>query len=144
MKSKMLMGIVAVTLMCITLIGCIGGTPTPPVSKAEHVDKLIVEDMTLDEVYALMTEELRGNTVLYPAQSLELRPNGNWKVAAKDGGFEEDEEPPFQVLMLVPETADRDYYIIFFEGENVIGNNWFAVTAAGFIEGLLTGEDLTQ
>jgi len=131
MKSKMLMGIVAVTLMCITLVGCIGGTPTPPVSKAEHVD-------------ALMTEELRGNTVLYPAQSLELRPNGNWKVAAKDGGFEEDEEPPFQVLMLVPETADRDYYIIFFEGENVIGNNWFAVTAAGFIEGLLTGEDLTQ
>jgi len=144
MKSKMLMGIVAVALMCVTLVGCIGGTPTPPVSKVEHVAELVVEDMTLDDVYDLMTTELKSTTVLYPAQSLELRLSGNWKVAGKEGGFEEGEEAPFQVLMLVPQVADKDYYIVFFEGENVIGNNWFDVVGAGFIEDLLTGKDLTQ
>ena len=144
MKSKMLMGIVAITLMCITLVGCIGGTPTPPVSKVEHVAELVVEDMTLDEVYGLMTADLKGTTVLYPAQNLELRPSGNWKFAGKEGGFAEDEEAPFQVLMIVPQTADDNYYVILFEGEDVIGSDWFASSAAGFIEDLLTGEDLTQ
>ena len=139
MKRKKALSIVILLIMCLLLIGCIGGTPKPPVDTAGKAAKLVQQDMTLDQVYALLKTPLRYKTTLYPARNVEKSDTGNWKVSSKEGGFAEDEETPYQVLVFNPDKPGGDHYIVFFKGDSVIGSEWFSYSGAATVIRVLEG-----
>ena len=144
MKRKKALSIVILLIMCLSLIGCIGGTPKPPVDTAGKAAKLVQQGMSLDEVYALLKTPLRYKTTLYPAQNVEKDAAGNWKVSSKEGGFAEDEEAPYQVLIFQPDPGKQDYYMVFFKEGTVIGAEWFAYSGANVIIKVLEGTFIPQ
>ena len=139
MKHKKVLSIVILLIMCLLLIGCIGGTPKPPVDTAGKAAKLVQQGMSLDEVYALLKTPLRYKTTLYPARNVEKSDTGKWKVSSKEGGFAEDEEVPYQALIFQPDPSRQDYYMVFFEEGTVIGSEWFAYSGANVIIKVLEG-----
>ena len=138
MKHKTMLVTLVLLIACLSLVGC-GGTPVPPVDTATNLAKLIEKDMTLNQVYDLMSIELRGTTTLYPTQNIEQAAGGDWVFTSKEGGFAEDEEAPFHVLVFTPDPVGADYYIVFFENESVIGDDWFIYSSAVIIQSTLEG-----
>lgn len=139
MKLKGLLGLLALLIVCLSLIGCKERIPVPPVDTAQDIAKLVEEGMTLDQVYELMSTRLRNAALLYPAQKLERRISGAWRVGAIEGGMPEDSDTPYNVLIFPRDTIDADSYMIFLENETVIGADWFSPTAANNIQNLLEG-----
>jgi len=139
MKIKVLVGLLALLIVCLSLIGCKERIPVPPVDTAQDIAKLVEEGMTLDRVYELMSTRLKNATVLYRAQKLERRISGSWKVGSVEGGIPEDSDTPYNVLIFAPDTVDADCYMIFLENESVIGADWFSPAAANTIQSLLEG-----
>ena len=138
MKHKTMLVSLVLLIMGLSLVGC-GGTPVPPVDTAKNLEKLIEKDMTLNQVYDLMSIKLRDTTTLYPARSIEQKADGNWVFTSKEGGFAEDEEAPFHVLVFTPDPISADYYMVFFENESVIEEDWFIYSSAVIIKRTLEG-----
>ena len=143
MKHKTMLVSLVLLIMCLLLVSC-GGTPLPPVDTAQDIAKLIEKDKTLDQVYDLMSIELKDTTTFYPAQNIEQKADGDWVFTSKGGGFAEGEEVPFHVLVFTPDPVGANYYVVFFENESVIGDDWFTYSSAAIIkktlEGSLTGD----
>ena len=138
MTHKTMLVSLILLIMGLSLVGC-GGTPVPPVDTATNLAKLIEKDMTLNQVYDLMSIELRNTTTLYPAQNIEQKAGGDWAFTSKGGGFAEEEEVPFHVLVFTPDPVGTDYYMVFFENESVIGTAWFTAPDAAIIKKTLEG-----
>ncbi len=143
MKHRPMLVSLTLLIMCLPLVSC-GGTPLPPVDTAKDLTELIKKEMTLNQVYDLMSIELRDTTTLYKAQSIAQKADGNWVFTPKEGGFAEDEEVPFHVLVFTPDPVGADYYMVFFENESVIEDDWFiysfAVIITRTLEGSLIGD----
>jgi len=138
MTHKTMLVSLVLLIMGLSLVGC-EGTQVPPVDTAKNLAKLIENDMTLNQVYDLMSIELRDTTTSYPAQNIEQKADGNWAFTSKGGGFAEDEEAPFHVLVFTPDPVGADYYMVFFENESVIGTAWFTAPDAAIIQSTLEG-----
>ena len=139
MKRKKALSIVILLIMCLSLIGCIGGIPEPPVDTARKAAKLIQQGMTLEQVYDLLDTTLRDKTTLYPAQDVEKSDTGNWKVVSKEGGFAEGEETPYQILVFTPDKGSDKYYMVFFKDDVVIDSDWFSYSGAAVMIKALEG-----
>ncbi len=138
MTHKTMLVSLVLLITCLSLVGC-GGTPVPPVDTAKNLAKLIEKEMTLNQVYDLMSIELRDTTTLYPAQNIEQKAAGNWVFTSKEGGLTEDEEATFLVLVFTPDPVGADYYMVFFENESVIEDDWFIYSSAVIIKRTLEG-----
>ncbi len=125
--------------MSLSLVSCGGGTPIPPVDKAEDIEQLVGNSMTLDQVYTLMSAKLKNTTTEYPALNVELAAEGNWSFTGTEGGISEDTEAVYLVLIFTPDPIGASYFMVFFEDGLVIGNSWFDYTNAMVIQKLLEG-----
>ena len=76
-------------------------------------------NMTLDQVYALMTPELKSSTIIYPAQNIIHQPDGKWKFEPKEGGSPGDMDAPYQVLVVYPSSSEQGYYMLFFKDKRL-------------------------
>jgi hypothetical protein len=139
MKKLLISGIVIVTILSLLLGGC-SGTPKAPVSNLVNLDKLVTENMTVDQVYALLKPALKETSTLYQAQSIELTTKGNWILTSKQGGFAAGEVGPYQVLFFTPTKAGSNYYLVFFKDNAVMDKVWFASQHAFLIKNILEGE----
>jgi len=143
MKTKGLMGLVVVSIMCLSLAGC-EGTPVPPVDTAEDLAQLVENDMTLSQVYDLMSPELKGEAIEYQAIDIEQKADGSWGFTGQEGGITEDTDAPCLAIVFEPEDIAAEYYLIFLKNESVIGGGWFpyqsAVTIQKTLEGTLTAD----
>jgi hypothetical protein len=139
MKKLLVPGIVIVTILSLLLSGC-SGTPKAPVGKLLDLDKLVTENMTVDQVNALLKPALKQTGTLYQAESIELTAKGNWIVDSKSGGFAAGEEGPYQVLFFTPVKVGTEYYLVFFKDNAVMAKVWFSAQYAPMIEKTLKGE----
>lgn len=143
MKMKGLMGLVVVSIMCLSLAGC-ESTPVPPVDTAEDLAQLVENDMTLAQVYALMSPELKDTRIEYRAIDIEQKADGNWGFTGQEGGIPEDTDVPCLAIVFEPDDIASEYYLIFLKNESVIGSGWFpyqsAVTIKKTLEGTLTAD----
>ena len=114
------------------------------VDTAEDLEHKISEGMTLDQVYTLMTQELKNNPILYPAQDIYRQADGKWHFTAKDGGSPGDRDAPFQVLVFIPSPIGDPHYMIFFDNEKVFHDTWFEYSAALSIQKLLWTTETTD
>ena len=137
MAYKTILVSLILLIMGLPLVGC-EGIPVPPVDTAKNLAKLIETDMTLNQVYDLMSNELSDKTTLYPTQTIEQKAD-DWVFTSKGGGFAEDEAVPFHALVFTPDQVDADYYMVFFENESVIGDDWFSYSSAMIIKNTLEG-----
>ena len=137
-KHKGVLKFILLLTVCLILAGCTG-TPTPPVDTAKNAAKLIEEDLTLDEVYALMTTRLKETTTLYPALGIEQQADGNWQFRSAKDGLPEDADVPFHALIFIPARSGGKYYMVFFEDGSVIGDDWFSYSRAALIKLTLGG-----
>ena len=138
MTHKTMLVSLVLLITCLPLVGC-GGTPVPPVDTATNLAKLAEKDMTLNQVYDLMSDELKATITTYPALGIEQTADGGWEFTGKGGGLAEDEEAPFHVLVFTPDPVGADHYMVFFENESVIGDEWFSYSSASIIERTLVG-----
>ena len=115
------------------------GTPTPPVDKTIHLEKLVETGMTLDQVYALITTRLKEMSTLYPALKLEKQPDGQWQFVSEKEGLEMDADVSFHALIFPPSRSGGRYYMVFFEDDVVIGSDWFSSSRAAVIKQTLGG-----
>ncbi len=144
MKLKGLLVLLVLFIMCLSLIGCKERIPVPPVDTAQDTAELVEEGMTLDQVYGLMSAQLKDSTRLYQAKTLEQSTSGAWKVASLEGGIPEDIDVLYNVLICPPGTAGGKSYMVFLESEVVIGSAWFTSSAASMIEELLQGTLISE
>lgn len=144
MKEPVAIGIALVVLLSVVLTGCDGGTPTPPVKTLINLDKLVTINMTLDQVYALMTSALKSTSVLYQADLIQQTDKGNWKVSTKQGGYGAGEQGAYQALFFTPARAGDEYYVVFFKSDIVMAKAWFSPQGAVVIEAILKGQSLVK
>jgi hypothetical protein len=141
MKKKGLMGLFIVSIMCLSFAGC-EGTPVPPVDTAEDLAQLVENDMTLSQVYALMSPEFKETGIEYRAIEIEQKADDSWGFTGQEGGITEDTDAPYLAIVFEPEDIASEYYLIFLKNESVIGSGWFpyqsAVTIKRTLEGTLT------
>ena len=133
MKKLLVPGIVIVIILSLLLSGC-SSTPKAPVGKLLDLDELVTENMTVDQVNALLKPALKETSTLYQAESIELTAKGNWIVDSKSGGFAAGEEGPYQVLFFIPAKAGTEYYLVFFKDNAVMDKVWFSAQYAPMIE----------
>ncbi len=139
-KALVLLGTAVLMVLSASLAACSGGTPKPPVKKLLDLDKLVMENMTLDQVNILMTPTLNQTGTLYPATRVEKSAKGNWIVQYKEENVKQGETAPFQVLFFPPSKAvPNKYYAIFLKGNMVIGKSWFDLQGGAVIESDLKG-----
>ena len=145
MKRKAVPGLLILLILCLSLVGCIERTPVPPVDTATDVAKLVEEGYTLDQVYVLMSPQLKDTIILHRAQTIEQKKfSGAWEFGAVPAGVPEDSDVPYKVLIFPPDKAGADCYMIFFENESVIGSDWFTPTAADTINDLLKASLISE
>lgn len=113
MKYGAILVLVAVSVVGTLLTGC-NQTPTPPVDKAEDLEKLVEIGDTLEYVQSLMTDYLTQRTLIYPAASAEKKENGAWSLKAKEGGRFGDTDAPYVIMLVSPTRSGGTYYTIFF------------------------------
>jgi len=143
MKKKGLPGLVVVLIMCLSLAGC-ESTPVPPVDTAEDLAQLVENDMTLSQVYALMSPELKSARIEYRAIDIVQKADGSWGFTGQEGGISEDTDAPCLAIVFEPEDITTEFYLIFLKNESVIGSGWFpyqsATTIKKTLEGTLTAD----
>jgi len=139
MKSKILIGLLIIPIVCLSLIGCKERIPVPPVDTAKDISKLVEEGMTEDQVYGLMSAQLKTRANSYQAQTLQKQLSGSWKIGSVEGGLSEESDAPYQVIIFTPDAEGDDIFMIFFQDKTVIDSDWFAPTAADTIRNLLEG-----
>ena len=138
-----------ILLLSLLLISACGETTTPQsvpqlADTAEDLELQVNNDMTLDQVYNIMTPELRNQSIIYPAQNIFRQSDGKWQFTAKEGGSPRDIDAPFQVLIFIPSPIGDAYYIIFFDNEKVFHHAWFEYDAATGIQKLLWTTETTD
>ncbi len=111
---------------------------------AEDLELQVNNDMTLDQVYNIMTPELRSQSITYPAQDIVRQSDGKWQFTAKEGGSPGDIDALFQVLVFIPSPIGDPYYMIFFDNEKVFHHAWFEYDAATGIQKLLWTTETTD
>jgi len=137
--KKLGLVLIAVAVLA-ALAGCGGGTPTPPVKTLINLDKLVTVNMTVSQVYALMTPALKATSILYQADSITQTAKGNWSVTTKQGGYGAGETGPYQALLFTPAKSGQDYYAVFFKADAVIAKSWFSPQGGVVIEAILQGK----
>jgi len=140
---KTLLGGVALLLVMVTLLAGCSGTPRPPVGKLFDLDAVVTEGITVSQFEALMKPPLKTTGILYPAQEVALV-EGGWKVVGKEGGFKPGETIPFRVYFFPPDRVGTQYYLVFFDGDSLIGKAWFESRFAIVVEQILRGEKLIK
>ena len=139
MKHKAILALTALLVVALAVIGCKESSPRVPAETTADMAKLVHEGMTLDQVYALMSIQLKNTTTLYPAKSIEKELSGSWKLTSVEGGLSTEDEAEYHVLVFTPETAEADYYMVFFHNDAVIGADWFEPSVASKLLELLEG-----
>jgi len=102
------------------------------------------EGMTLNEVYALMTPELKNRAIIYPALNITQLSDGRWEFAAKEGSEPGDKDAPYQVLMVYSQPTAEGCYMLFFQNEILMEDAWFEFETAYDIEKLLWTTETTD
>jgi len=144
MKKLLILTIAITTMFSLLMVGCgSSGPPKPPVSKLIDLDELVTDNMTLDQVYALMKPVLKGTSTLYQATKVALTDAG-WTVGSKEGGFAATEVGTYQVLFFKPAETGDEYYMVFFKDNAVMGKSWFTYQNAYFMEQILKGIKYNQ
>jgi len=138
MKTKGLMGLLIVSILCLSLTGC-ESIPVPPVDTAEDLAQLVENDMTLSQVYALMSPELKDTRIEYKAIDIVQKADGSWGFTGQEGGITEDTDAPCLAIIFEPEDIASEYYLIFLKNESVIGSGWFPYQSAETIKKTLEG-----
>jgi hypothetical protein len=142
-KKLMAPSIVITMVFSLLLVACgNSGPPVPPVSKMVDLDKLVANNMTVDQVNALLKPELKSTATLYQATTAQQSADGSWVVTTKKGGFKTGETGPYQVLYFTPSKAGDKYYAVFFKANVVFGKSWFDLSGGAFIEKLLQGQGI--
>ncbi|MDD5190817.1 MAG: hypothetical protein PHE50_07230 [Dehalococcoidales bacterium] len=141
MKKVLALGLTALVLITSLLVGC-SGTPKAPVSKQLDLDKLITENMTLDQVNALMKPALKDSYVLYQATTASLNAAGSWAVKVPEGGFAAGKTGDYQVIYFNPEKGKTEYYAIFFKANVYIGKAWFNGSNGILMQNVLQGKKI--
>ncbi len=145
LKSLIALGMIVTTVFSLLLAACGGdGTPKPPVGKLIDLDKLVTNNMTVDQVNALLTPDLKGTAKLYQANTVQQSADGSWVVTTKQGGFKTGETGPYQVLLFTPTKSGDKYYAVFFKANAIFGKSWFDPSGGAFIETLLKGEGISS
>jgi hypothetical protein len=139
MKKWFVPGVVAVALLTTLLpAGCSGGST----GKYLSLEKKIADNMTLEQVNALLSPDLKQASILYQTEKIELTPKGSWVVTSKEGGYKTGETGPYQVLFFTPAKAGEQYLMVFFKNNVTVGKSWFTSQGAVIIEKILKGEKL--
>jgi len=138
MKKNGVLVVIVVLLMCLLLAGC-ESIPVPPVDTADDLAQLIENDMTLTQVYDLMTSQLKDAAIEYPAIDIKQKEDGSWAFTGQEGGIAEDTDAPCLAMIWEPEDITTEYYIIFLKNEVVIGSGWFPYQSAATIQKTLEG-----
>lgn len=141
--KKIALGIGIVAILSLLLTGC-EGTPKAPVGKLLDLDKLVTENMSVEQVYALCKPDLKQTSTLYQAENIEMTSAGNWKFYTKEGGYEEGETGVYQVLFFTPTKSGDNYYLVLFKDNAVTDKVWFSSQSATVIEKILKGISLTK
>ena len=141
--------LLTILLLPLLLISACGETTTSQsvpqlADTAEDLELQVNNDMTLDQVYNIMTPELRNQSIIYPAQNIVRQSDGKWQFTAKEGGSPGDTDAPFQVLIFIPSPIGDPYYMIFFDNEKVFHHAWFEYDAATGIQKLLWTTETTD
>ena len=141
--------LLTILLLPLLLISACGETTTPQsvpqlADTAEDLELQVSNDMTLDQVYNIMTPDLRNQSIIYPAQNIVRQSDGKWQFTAKEGGSPGDIDAPFQVLIFIPSPIGDPYYMIFFDNEKVFHHAWFEYDAATGIQKLLWTTETTD
>ena len=120
-------------------------TPTPELANTlEDLELIIVNDLTLDQLYAAITPQLKNSSIIYPAQNIVRQSDGKWQFTAKEGGCPGDLDAQFQVIVFHPSPITEPYYIIFFNNQIIIHDAWFEYEAATSIQRLLWTTEVTD
>lgn len=138
MKRRITVNLILIMAMCLILVGCTGsGPPTPPVDKEKDLEQLVEQDMTLEQVYALMTTDLKGMTALYPAMEIEQQVGGQWLFIPEQEEVSTTEDSSYHALIVPPAQSGDKYYLVFFKDGSVIGSDWFSSAHAAVIKQIL-------
>jgi len=120
-------------------------TPTPELANTlEDLELIIINDMTLAQLYAAITPQLKNNSIIYPAQNIVRQSDGKWQFTAKEGGSPGDLDAQFQVLVFYPSPITEPYYMIFFNNQTIIHDAWFEYEIATSIQKLLWTTESTD
>jgi hypothetical protein len=125
MTRRVLITLAVLSLTVVLLTAC-GGTPTPPVKKIAHLEQLVGAGQSLEQVQALMTDELWEKATVYPLSMAELSENGNWQFKSKEDGTPGDTDAPFLVVIFLPEKTAGNSLAIIFENGAVVTTEWFS------------------
>ena len=119
--------------------------PAPELANTlEDLELIIINDMTLDQLYAAITPQLKNSSVIYPAQNIVRQSDGKWQFTAKEGGCPGDLDAQFQMLVFYPSPITEPYYMIFFNNQIIIHDAWFEYEAATSIQKLLWTTEVTD
>jgi hypothetical protein len=141
MRKILALGLTMMLLVTSLLVAC-SGTPKPPVSKQINLDKLVTENMTIEEVNALMTPALKATYTLYQASQVTQNV-GAWAVNVPEGGFAPGVTADYQVMFFHPDKGRSEYYGIFFKNGLCLGTGWFGSSGGQLMEKVLKGQSVT-
>lgn len=147
MVKKLLPLFLLLSLISLFAVSC--GDSTPSLAEdAIDLEQAVEEGMTLNEVYALMTPELKNRATIYPALNITQLPDGRWEFTPKEGSGPGDKDAPYQVLIIYSLIYSQDVaegrYMLFFKNESLMGDAWFEYEAALDIEKLLWTTETTD
>jgi len=132
--------VLAVLVVSTMLLVACSGTPTPPVKKLIDLDKLVTNNMTLDQVRAIMTPQLQITGTIYPATRVELQSDGSWVINYRESDLAAGETPQYKVYLFPPSSAvPNNYFTIFFKNDVVFGKSWFDLQGGIVAESNLKG-----
>lgn len=105
----------------------------------------VESDMTLNEVYDLMSHNLKNNTLIYPANDIYQSSNGKWVFIPKLGAAPGDTDALFQVLVTFPQDTswddDEGFYFLMFKERVLFDTARFEPSTAWDIQDLLWDDE---
>ena len=137
MKKKILIAIgIAIVIIIIPVILC--SSPTEPAEDSIHLELIVEDNMTLDEVYNLMVPELKNAALIYPALDIAEVADGRWEFEAKANAEPGDTDAPYLVLVVFPQEQAHDdtegFYMLFFKDEKLMDTARFDYDTAWAIQ----------
>jgi hypothetical protein len=125
MKKKILtiVGIAIAVAIIIPIALCVGHTELA--NDSTHLDWAVRTNMDIEEVYNLMSPELKKQVMSLPAMAIEEKSEGRWEFAPKDNASPGDTNAPYIVLAVYPDSNEEGFLMLFFKNEKLMDRVWF-------------------
>ena len=114
------------------------------ISTPEVLENYIEQGMSFDDIRKVMSSELYGRTLIFPAQDI-YQEGKIWHFTSLEVGEPGDRNAPYFILVCYPEgPITNPHYIVIFKDGFVIGDAWFDWETATDIQKLLWTTETTD